>query len=298
MKVSRIIMGFMLSAVFGLFGAGALAAPPPASNVVCTGCVDSTDIADGGVASVDLANGAVTSTKITDGAVTNGKIAPDSVGSTKIIDGSVSSADVGFNYAGSTTKGGPATDLECSGCVSQTELDFSIPGAPSPPPPGYDSGTNIVWTVGDREMILSETSAFNCPDGRASAAPRKDTWFSVDVPTLNSTNAKAAIIIGHAFAQNRITVDPGDEDITNGITVHVHRDGNTPNYHLNQLAHTKFATGIPRARGDEHSMMIVGLDANKDFYVFYHFGEMQDAGADETDLCFWGLRIQLVGWIE
>ncbi len=37
-------------------------------------------------------------------------------------DGSVDSADVSFNYAGSATKGGAASAVTCSGCVSQSDL--------------------------------------------------------------------------------------------------------------------------------------------------------------------------------
>ena len=38
--------------------------------------------------------------------------------------GGVTSAKVAFNYAGSQTKGGAATDLACTGCVSVAELKF------------------------------------------------------------------------------------------------------------------------------------------------------------------------------
>ncbi len=46
------------------------------------------------------------------------------VGSDHIANGSVAAAKLGFNYAGSSTKGGPAVDLECSGCVSVAEMKF------------------------------------------------------------------------------------------------------------------------------------------------------------------------------
>jgi hypothetical protein len=52
-------------------------------------------------------------------------VANNVVTSPMIQDGSVSSADVNFNYASSTSKGGPATDLACMGCVSQAELSFT-----------------------------------------------------------------------------------------------------------------------------------------------------------------------------
>lgn len=40
----------------------------------------------------------------------------------KIADGTVAAADVGFNYAASTSKGGPASDVNCSGCVASSEV--------------------------------------------------------------------------------------------------------------------------------------------------------------------------------
>ena len=42
----------------------------------------------------------------------------------QIANGSVPAAKVGFNYAGSATKGGAALDLACTGCVSVAELAF------------------------------------------------------------------------------------------------------------------------------------------------------------------------------
>jgi hypothetical protein len=56
------------------------------------------------------------------GTYPNPSLAINSVGSSQIQDGSVASNDVGFNYAGSASKGGPASDLACSGCVAATEI--------------------------------------------------------------------------------------------------------------------------------------------------------------------------------
>ena len=42
----------------------------------------------------------------------------------QVKDGSLSAAKLGFNYAGSDTKGGPASDLKCTGCVSVSEMKF------------------------------------------------------------------------------------------------------------------------------------------------------------------------------
>jgi hypothetical protein len=120
-------------------------------------------------------------------------------------------------------------------------------------------------------------------------------WLTADVPTLNGTKAKAAIVFGHAWAQYKDSVDVGDEDTTNGIVVFVSKDATTVSP-ATQLAQTKLA--LARDRGDEHGMMIVALDADKDFKYLYQFGEMGTTGVDETDLCWWGMRLQLVGWIE
>ena len=47
---------------------------------------------------------------------------PGCVSSATIADGTVASADVAFNYAGSSSKGGPASSLACTACVAATEL--------------------------------------------------------------------------------------------------------------------------------------------------------------------------------
>jgi hypothetical protein len=54
-------------------------------------------------------------------AVANGGIT-----SAMITDSTVAAADVGFNYAGSSSKGGPASDLACTTCVAPAEV---APGA-------------------------------------------------------------------------------------------------------------------------------------------------------------------------
>ncbi len=46
------------------------------------------------------------------------------VGGNQLTDGSIAAAKVGFNFAGAATKGGPALDLACTGCVGVAELIF------------------------------------------------------------------------------------------------------------------------------------------------------------------------------
>lgn len=157
-------------------------------------------------------------------------------------------------------------------------------------PPGFDRGGTIVWAEGDRQDVFVRSSSAQCPVGPADAAPDKDTWFTVDIPLLDRTKAKAAIIFGHAWAEQ----DGASE--SNGVTVHVSRDGLTDPSPFNQVAQIKVK--LANDGGDEHSMMIVDLDENRDFKALYHFGEMFESEVDETQLCWWGTRIQLLGWIE
>jgi hypothetical protein len=87
----------------------------------------------------NVVNGIITEEKIADDAVTSDKIATGAVGTAEIIDDSVTSADVGFNYAGSSSKGGPATDLNCAECISPGELDFTL-------------GDDGDWTISGNDM--------------------------------------------------------------------------------------------------------------------------------------------------
>ncbi len=155
-------------------------------------------------------------------------------------------------------------------------------------PPGYSSGTSIVWIDGDREEIFARTS-YQCPSGPADAAPDKETWITVNSATLDATNAKAALVFGHAYA-----VQDGTGEM-NGMTTFLSTDGLTVPSPDNQLDHTHVMQ--PNESGDEHSMMIISLDANKDFKVLYRFGEIF-APTDETQLCAWMTRVQLLGYIE
>ncbi len=153
----------------------------------------------------------------------------------------------------------------------------------------FDSGGTVFWIEGDREDIFLRASS-NCPADPAEVAPDENTWITVDSATLNATNAKAAIVFGHAFAQQDSTGE------TNGIATFLSKVGTTPTpASQNQLVHTKVF--LANESGDEHAMMIIALDANKDFDVYYSFGEIS-LSTDETLMCSWGTRIQLLGYIE
>ena len=64
-------------------------------TVPCAGCVSSSDIADGSVATGDLADNAITSIKIVDGQVRAADLGADAVTSAKILDGTIAAADLG-----------------------------------------------------------------------------------------------------------------------------------------------------------------------------------------------------------
>lgn len=64
-----ILIGLMIFGIGGSSWAGVTA-----TDVICTGCVNDTDIATGAVTNVKIADGTVTSTKVSDGAITDAKI--------------------------------------------------------------------------------------------------------------------------------------------------------------------------------------------------------------------------------
>jgi hypothetical protein len=72
-----------------------------------------------------IADNAITSAKIQDGQVGMNELAGDAVTSAKIANGTVTGDDVAFDYAGSTSKGGAASDVACTGCVAEADLAAS-----------------------------------------------------------------------------------------------------------------------------------------------------------------------------
>ena len=72
--------------------------------------------------------------------VTGAMLVADSVTTDKIADGTIASADLGFNYAGSGSKGGPASDLACTSCVVAAEVSGS----------GASNGQVLTWTTAAR----------------------------------------------------------------------------------------------------------------------------------------------------
>jgi len=78
------------------------------------------------------------------GSYPNPGIADNAVTSAKIANSTVAAEDVAFSYAGSASKGGAASDLACTDCVTSAEISGS--GASSGQVLKY-SGGNVVWAA-------------------------------------------------------------------------------------------------------------------------------------------------------
>jgi hypothetical protein len=100
-KLTLIIVGLTAAICGGYILFLAILAPQQlaeattaATNLVCNGCVGSSDIADNSIQSVDIGNGQVTTTDIGTGQVRTGDIPDGEVYSVDIRDGQVGSADI------------------------------------------------------------------------------------------------------------------------------------------------------------------------------------------------------------
>ena len=81
-------------------------------------------------------------------------------------DGGVAAADLGVNYAGSASKGGPASDLSCTGCVTRTEIG----GA------GATAGEVLKWT-GSQVDWQADVAGITLPyNGEGSSALATDLF--------------------------------------------------------------------------------------------------------------------------
>lgn len=143
---AQIANGAVGSAQLGVNYADSASKGGPANGLVCTGCVSgggsgdigsatitAVNLANGAVGTAQLANNAVTSSKIADGTITGNDIAAATIAGGKLVAATITNRELGVNYAGSTSKGGPASDLVCQSgpCVGSNEVNFNYAGSAS-----------------------------------------------------------------------------------------------------------------------------------------------------------------------
>ncbi len=93
-----------------------------------------------------------------------------------IANGSVASVKMGFNYAASSTKGGPALDLQCTGCVAVSELlfnaDVDLSGNSIKAKNGTFAGDLVAKSVTATEFVGdgSKLTGIKTPAGSCSKA--------------------------------------------------------------------------------------------------------------------------------
>jgi cysteine-rich repeat protein len=97
------------------------------------------------------------------------------LGGDQIADGGIASAKVGFNYAASSKKGGPALDLACTGCVGVAELafddDVDLGGNSLKASNGTFSGDVVAKTVTATAFVGdgSKLTGISSPKGQCKA---------------------------------------------------------------------------------------------------------------------------------
>jgi trimeric autotransporter adhesin len=131
------------------------------AHAIGTGAITSAQILDGTITNSDISSTAAIDFSKLSGAASSAhnhdsayviRDQPSTITSAMIINGTVAPEDVGFNYAGSSSKGGPSTGLDCLGCVtagnlaSQSVATWNIDKGPAVAGDAlmYD-GTNVVW---------------------------------------------------------------------------------------------------------------------------------------------------------
>jgi len=79
-----------------------------------------------GSGAVSPGSNTVGTNEVIDESLTASDLAANSVTASELALDSVTADKVAFNYAASTSEGGPATDVACVGCVAATEVSFSF----------------------------------------------------------------------------------------------------------------------------------------------------------------------------
>ena len=147
---------------------------------------------------------------------------PGTISSAMIINGAVGPENVGFNYAGSGSKGGPAYGLDCAGCVTNGHLaDHAVSADKIDKGPAgagqalmYD-GTNVIWGnptsapvslpyFGTTSSSLPAFTITNTGSGRAGSFEITDSLNQSDTLTVltSGTGSAGNFEIENSFNNN------------------------------------------------------------------------------------------------
>lgn len=244
MKAFRLVQ---FGAVFGIVGLATSSlsgqgawAQVTADDVVCTRCVDTSDIESRAVTSGKLENGAVTKNKIQNGAVksrhigpgqvTGGKLAPNAVTSDKIADRSIRLQDLDLQVLEQLDNTAVSTSVDCgAGGSVQDAVDAAAPGQPTTI---FLSGTcteDVIVRKDDIVLSGNESSAAcNKANPTASAGATLDgtiTFYSVRgaVEHLRITGGAEGVNVLNRAAAKLTCNDIVDND---GTGVIVQRSSN------------------------------------------------------------------------
>jgi hypothetical protein len=150
-------------------------------------------------------------------------VASNVITSTMIQNGTVLSEDVNFNYAGSTSKGGPATSLACTGCVTQGILaDNAVNSAK------IENGQILFADIGGNSCTNGQVMKWNGSAWGCSADTNttysagigldlNGNEFRVETPLALSGSSAGAILLGQNTGINGIGVH-GYASATTGET--------------------------------------------------------------------------------
>ena len=107
-------------------------------------------------------------------------VANNVITSPMIQDGTVSSADVNFNYAGSMSKGGLASELNCSVCVSKSEL--------------ADSAVNSA-KIQNGTILFNDIGGNSCTNGQVMKWGGTAWGCAIDVDTNTTYSAGTGLTL-------------------------------------------------------------------------------------------------------
>lgn len=143
-----------------------------AVNVKCADCIDATEVSFAWAAASSAGGPASAAASLScSGCVGASHLASGSVGASELQAGAVGSGNVSFNYAASSAKGGPATDLACSGCVSAGEVAFNYAGSSSVGGPATSAiGLSCTGCVGSSQLAGGAVGAAHIQAGAVGSS--------------------------------------------------------------------------------------------------------------------------------